>query len=420
MLISFLKSVAIKATDVVNRAYDPFDEFRRPEERRTQDTLKQKAEAFEADLVANFRLPNGVWTYHRYADGHVDTGDQALWHGIITAMFAFKYAVTKAPGDLQLLGDSLAAASNHQRGTPPRLIRGVDGEKFQDDASNDSLTGHFAGIYFAWKYGDTNVRALAARLGGNIAADITSQGDWSIHKQDGTPTSFGKLIDGVLTDPLRLTLCLAILKWAAQAVSPAYESAYEKLWRKYGTMVCYPKVKLFWWEKKYDSHRAAIHLSILADLERYENWKATYVDGLRRVWRIERKSGNAWIAFLVERHAQIPYGDLQASLKWLREFEVNERGPVVERINSVDEVYWNARGVKFFLWPPKPFKDGKLRASQPLPPWRLGSQDFFPQRDLFSVDNWIGEKSPWSWHSGADFLACFWLGRLLKVIGEAD
>jgi hypothetical protein len=428
MLISLAKAVGLKAIDVANRWHDPFDEFTRPPYVKTTHPLHLKAAWFEADFVQNFRLPNGLWNYKRPAAGGLldDVGDQATWSGIYTAFWAIKYSVTHSSNDSYELFEAVKALDRLRFSTVHKswqrvLIRGYDPARLdrttgvfdvgavRDDASNDSLTGHFAGIYFAWKHGDEPTRRLAAGYLHEICEELMA-GDFAIHRIDGTPTTYGQLINGIATDPLRLTLCLAILKAGAAAVSPALQTAYEKLWKRYGVLTAYAQTKFLWLTKSHEAHRAALHLSILADLERYTPWKNTYVDGLRRIWALERKTGNAWINYLVQRHWQTPLSDFQTCVKVLREFEVEEKGPNVERINSADETYWNEKGVRFFKW-------GKyVRASQPLPKWKIGSQDFFWQRSAYSVDDWLGNSQPTHYHNGGDFLIAYWGLRQLGMI----
>jgi hypothetical protein len=411
-MISFIKKVLIQVTDVINTVIDPFHEFTRDIIRKSNESLASKAEKFEAQFKSDFLLPLGIYNYLKtYGTESPVIGDQALWHGIATSMLAFKYAVTKTNADAVILGSALSVMKLHYYGPKLYLIRGVtvDGG-FADDASNDSLSGHFAGIYFGWKYGDTLCKSLAADIMGRLIRELKDNNN-SLVKQDGTPTTYGKLINGALTDPLRASLCIGIYKAAAQILNnPELNKIADDLYKSYGSMLGYAKVKLLWWGKSYDTHRSAIHLTILADLLQGKE-KENVVNGLKRLWSMEKKTADPWLMGLCARHEAVPREDIPHVVERLDEYEFDERGPIFERMNSRDALYWKDRGVEFFKW------GGNLRATQPLPFWKMGSQDFFPQRDMFSVDNWEGCFDPRVRHSGLDFLASYWLTRLNGELG---
>lgn len=416
---NIIKRVAIAVTDQVNSWYDPFEEFTRPLVEKYPETLKDKASKFDSDMKNRFGLFNGkIWNYKITLHDRVDLGDQAIWHGIYTSMWAFKYSVTSASNDLAVLRNCIDGLHMHQsvgltskQGEWPgrMLIRGLDEDgNTQDDASNDSLSGHLAGIYFAWLYGNDDIKKECNILIRGIADEILAN-NFSIINRNGKPTQYGKLIDGIFTDPLRLTLCLAILKTAYKITSVVnYQDQYKLLLNRYMAFVAYPKVRLLWIDTRYDSHRSAIHLSILADLETDQEPKALYLKGLERVWNMEKKSGNAWITYLYSRHFKLSNNDNQLCKKVLKEFTLEDKNNVVEKINS------NRKDIKTVKW------GNEVMATQPLPRWQVGSQDFFWQRNLYAVDNWIGVQNPGIVHNGGDFLVAYWLGRKLDYISENE
>jgi hypothetical protein len=415
-LLSAIKAGVIRLADGLNKMHDPFDEFSRPIIRRTADTLATKATQFEEQMGAEFMLPNGVFNYRKVYDGEpLDLGDQCLWHGITTAAQAFKYSVTQNPTDCSRLRALLAASALHHYGPNLWLIRGItpDKTRYADDASNDSLTGHVAGLWWGWLYGDAGAQVIAASILKNTASELLSNKD-SLMKQDGTPTTYGTLVDGWKTDPLRLTLALATYMAAYKMTRlPQFVERASTLYRAYHEIVGFPKVMLWTWEKDYDTHRAAIHLSILADTASGEMLERCQY-GLKRIWDMKRKTADPWLMGLCARHGAVPDADLKAVSKRLHEYEFAERGPQVERLNSKDADYWKSQGVKFFDW------GGKLRASQPLPFWKMGTQDFFPQRNMFSVDNWTGQTDARLKYSGLDFLASYWLARNIGAVTVND
>lgn len=415
-LFSKIKALGIRAIDKLNKMHDPFDEFTRPILRRTNETLISKAGRFEDQLRQEFILENNVFNYRKVYDGEpLDLGDQCFWHGICTAMHAFKYSVTNDPTDAKNLQAMIAASAIHHYGPNLYLIRGItpDKTRFADDASNDSLTGHIAGLWWGWKYGDAACRVVASSIIKNVAEELISNED-SLVNQDGTHTTYGELVQGWKTDPLRLTLALAVYTTAFKVTgNPTFNERVQTLYRAYHEIVGFPKVMLWSWEKDYDTHRAAIHLSILADTASRETLdRCRY--GLNRIWEMKRKTADPWLMALCARHGCTPTEDVASVSRRLHEYEFDERGPQIERLNSKNEDYWKLVGVTFFEW------GGHLRSSQPLPFWKIGAQDFFPQRNLFSVDNWEGSTDTRLKYSGLDFLASYWLCRNICAVSAKE
>jgi hypothetical protein len=279
------------------------------------------------------------------------------------------------------------------------------------------VTGHICGIYFSWLYGDADVKAKAAILARGVADELINH-NYALVLPNGKPTEFGALINGLLTDPLRLALCLCILKVASKITGePLYEQHYRKIERSYnaGGLAAYAKAKLVTIEKKYDSHRAAICLSILADLEDEGSLKTSYQKGLLRTWAIEHKSGNSWIAFLSARQNPLTVSEINQAKKTLLEFTVEKKlAGNLETKNSDKGDQLKQYGVRLMKW------GGQWVTSQPLPRWMSGTQDFIWQRSLYSADNWMGNTIPDTYHNGGDFLVAYWLGRALGLIGADE
>lgn len=389
-MFSWLKVAAIKLTDAINKVTDPWAPFTR-NTMPAAGTLKDKAAAFEMDFIGKF-FDSSTSFFHYMIPWN--TGDQSLWHGIASTMWSIRNQVVK---DGKMLAASIDGLAKHQ----PNgfLMRGKVGDKIEWSTSNDQASGHLAGLYF------TGQKALAKQW----AAQIIDH-KYAMTEPDGTVTKFGQLENGILTDPLRLTLLLAILKYAGE------DAHYTKLLSKYGALVQYPKVSLNtipkWGTigKTYDTHRAAIHLSILADLDRSCLY---YVDGLQRMVPDATQDGNIWVMLLAAR-AGVKV-DTAIIRKVLAEFDVKARlQGNIERINSTNAAYWEPLGVKFKNW------GGEILATQPLPRWTCGSQDFYFQRNLRSVDNWAGNKTADTFHSGLDYLLCYWLARGLGIVSEDE
>ena len=406
-IVNYAKVALVWLADAINQAFDPFHDFTRPEELRYHEWLHEKEAQFSVDMGV-FWWPERSTYRHKLPN---DAGDQALWHGVYTAMWAMKHSVTG--GELDRLKACAEGLMQHQTptpGLPKRLIRGWNEDgTYQDDVSNDQATGHILGIYFLWKYGDGECRDMATELAENLAYELLFHED-SLIGADGEPTTHGRLVNGHLTDPLRLTLALAIYAVAAHLTSsPSFAMRYDDLVKRFGPILPYANVELLWWKKSHHAHRAAIHYSILCDLEKDHGTHRRYLAGLLRTWRMERKSGNPWIYYLMRRVCLYDPAHEERVKIHLKEMYLENKQWNVEKINS-DEV-------ETFKW------GGKTLTKQPLPRWRVGSHDFLWQRQMFSADDWIGNRPGMLGlvrHNTGDFLAAYWGLRSLRLIGEDE
>lgn len=422
MLLGNLTYVGlVKFADLYTKLTDPFDDFKRQPMPSSLRSLEEKEDVFFTDLVSNFKAidANGtiVWNYKRMENGHLDLGDQALWHGVTTYMLCMKYKQRPTTGLTELIIKSARGMMLHQRvawETRPRLVRGVSdsvGREFQDDASNDTLTGHVLGLYGLVRCGIPEAAAIGVQLARSMADSLIDH-KMCLTNADGSPTKHGKLVNGLLADGLNLAVGLTVLKLASSTWYGRldyYEEVYESLVKKYKQRIPYGHVTLGSWGHDYDAHRPAICYSILADLEKDHDINRLYIKGLMRSWKRERKSRNPWIYYLMRRVMLLDPTDLSGCLIRLAEMEPSQKAYVQQRINSTDEAFWKARGVRFFK------RKGKIRSSQPLPLWKMGSQDFFWQRCQYSVDDWIGLTEGQFEHNGVDFLIAYWGFRELKL-----
>lgn len=427
-LIESIKAAAIRVTDSLNRINDPFDDFTRPALQKEQKKLWELESEFYADLMENFWGCSNQVILHRRplpAGSPLDMGDQAIWHGVYTATLALRYHMQcQADGTEDPLGhlvDAVKGLQLHQNfhgEDKPRLIRGVsdDLRDFQDDASNDSASGHLLGIYFGWKFGPASMRPLFEKLADGLGSELLDHKNCLVGPTV-APTTYGALEQGWKTDPLRITLALAIYAVAGTITGrQEFFDAYAKLFVKYEAIVRYPKVKLWWLENQNDTHRAAIHLAILADLTTGDQ-RQCYVRGLERIRRMVAKLGNVWVNALC---AFGGYGwapdNRDHALKVLSEFTLKDKqfndGRDNYEILKRTPAPWD--GYKSILW------NGTWMANQPLPRWMARSQDFFWQRNLRSLDPGSAGAQPDSRLNGGDFLAAYWLSRLTGTISAQD
>ena len=399
-LANLIKVGGIRTADVVNRLFDPYEDFTRsfmPPANNAR--LYQKAAIFHADLITKFRRPDGLFHYNY---GTEDIGDQAVHQGLTTAALAFGNSI-------QTLSAVLAMNKLFVNG---RLIRGrhaVIEELYEDNPSNDSATGILCGAYFAWRYAGI-VTPLIPMLADELIAN-----DYCLVNQDGEVTKYGRLVNRYLTDPQRVSLALAIFKAAAvMTFEHRYTEHFKKLYVLYGALLPVAEFKFLDYTKTHEAHRCAIHLHILADLAgSNEVLYQRCVKGLKRIWTLHRKSRDPWIGALVNGFAPLPQTELSDVVARLHEYPVNGKPPCTETVNSNNHL-WPFQGVKFIK------VKGKIRSSQPLPYHVLPSQDFWPQRHPYMCDGHEGSTDPIVRHNAVDFLAPYYLLRRQGVIREDE
>lgn len=383
LIINLLKVAVIWFTDLVNRLFDPFKLFVSYDAATNLEKLEQR---FWDDLNARFYQPTGEFLYE--LPRPIDAGDTAIFQGLATAMKMLRGENTGR--------DRAFIRSLFVNGA---LIRGYwpDGRP-NDTTSNDSATGLLFFFYVALYYGNPEERHMAGELICAWASHIRAH-DWALCDLQGNPTKFGKLEQGAfLTDPLRITLLLGILA-VARTYDTSFADDYRKLYGKYKQLLPYAKVSFLWWGKDYDTHRAAIHLHVLYKTMGDE----VYRDGLRRTWRVSEKTQNPWVYALCA--SALEKRDDKIVKYRLSTFDFDRR-----QLGAVESLNPGAPTVK---WPPiKLFgEEVKERSKYALPFWRRGSQEFFWQRNLFSKDEWVGIKQAQTYHSGLDYLLCYWLAK---------
>lgn len=382
---NYVKVGAFWLADTINKVADPF-EFSPVEEPKSD--LVNTEILFWADINARFYQPWGEFYYE--LPRPEDAGDTAIWQGFATSLKILRRADS--------LRERIFIHSLFPNGA---LIRGYyPNGNVNDTTSNDSATGMLFFFHTALWYGNKEERDTAGAML-RVWANHLRAHKWALCDQQGKPTKFGKLEQGLLTDPLRITLLLGILA-VAKAYDQSFAQDYEDLYQQYQPILAYAQMNLLWWGNSYDSHRAAVHLHVLYQMTRDE----VYKEGLRRIWRLNEKTNNAWIYTLCSVAMEKPDGSYVRRILSTFDFSRRRLGNV-ESINDVPSV----------KWPPKIGKLTKerIRSKYALPFYKRGSQDFFWQRHPFSKDEWVGNKEGHVYHSGLDFLLCGWLAERLGL-----
>jgi len=372
-LVNWIKVIGIWVCDVVNCVRSPFVE--NVDMPVMSPLLSYTEELFYNHIQQYFMRGTGEFLYEKPRPE--SAGDTTLWHGIYTGMAIMRGdEVTPEYNFLATLFDSNG-----------RLGRGFiyDQDYYGTlnlTTSNDSATGVLWAFYCAYRWGTSTDRARFGRLLLTWVKSLKANG-WALVNDKDEPTKYGKFVNGALTDPLRLTLLLAVLRLAA-CYDAIYLTDYLELYHKYRPILPYPKVSLLWWDTSYDTHRAAINLHILFNLTSDRR----YLKGLERLYRISKKQCNPWVNALCGR------GRIADILK---SFDVQTRlkGDVITFNSDWPTVKWGK----------------KVRALKALPIYRRGSQDFFWQRHPFLINDWPLNDVPGAYHTGLDFLVCYWLAK---------
>lgn len=377
-LANYVKVGAIKLADLINRIYQPFDMPPHYDPTSFPGSLET---LFYADLHARFMTPEGEFLYQ--LPRPEDAGDTALFQGLCTAMEILKEKTVDP--QVEFISKLFIQGA---------LIRGYrDDGSPNDTTSNDSATGMLFFFYVALRFGDADTRTKAGVLL-RLWVNSLRAHNWSLVDLQGKPTAYGVLDNGLLTDPLRITLLLGILS-VARAYDTSISAEYAELYAKYEPILKYAKAKLLWWDTDYDTHRAAIHLHVLYWMTKDE----LYRDGLVRIWDISKQTDNSWVYVLCSIAMANPEcASIRTRLSTF-DFAKRQQGNVESLNPDVPGVKWGSN----------------VRAKYALPFYRRGSQEFFWQRCMLSKDEWVGNKTAGVYHSGLDFLLCAWFANRLGL-----
>lgn len=389
MIFDRIKASAVWLIDRVH--FDPFEEpIRQPESGIKLSSLVRHAEA-QIELFWMKNYP--VLQYRLPPDGSVDRGDQALWHGIYCAAVQWRSDVTLDPVDDRFnMGLEL-----HQR---PHLIRGIDESgQPEEQASNDSATGHLLGLY------TRSTVSMPAMILLNQWAQNVYENKGRLINSDGTVTKYGMLENGILTDPLRASLLIALYAGTyASTKNIEWKERAEKVAKRHGALLRVPYVRFAHLNNWEDLHRAAIHLHIIYTSRTLPKWDKVIKAGADRLMKIAKREDNAWAGYLL---APIIGLDTNWPKEVLKEFSVTQKEWTKPNdvSDKAETVIWQKR----------------LMGKRPVPLNMRGSQDFYFQRRPYSVKDWIGVGAgDYTRHNSGDLLATYWLGRKLGYLTAGD
>jgi hypothetical protein len=390
-IVNWIKVGIIWLADTINLCWNPFHEYINPPATQNLQALEA---LFAADLEARFMRLNGEFNYQLPMPP--DSGDTALFQGLATA-----YKIMK--GD-DITHQLLFLSTLFINGV---LIRGYYANNTPNDTtSNDAASGMIMFFYAALRWGTPDVRTKAGALLRLWINSLVAHNGALVDLQ-GNPTQYGQLDNGWLTDPLRMTDYLAILAlgMAYDTTNTVAHSEYARLYNLYKPILPYAKVKLLWWNTDYDTHRAAIHLHVLHNLTGDEIYKK----GLQRLWRITSEENNAWVYVLCRDALDVREDALVARILGTFDFAHRQLGNV-ESLPCAPSVNWPP------TWIPSALGTSTERCRYALPLNQRGSQDFFWQRSMFSLNEWVGNLTPNVYHSGLDILICGWLASRLGIL----
>lgn len=391
-IVNLIKLLVIWLTDFINWCYYPF-ELVTSYPGNQSNVLSTTEAQFAFDLDARFIQPTGEFIYT--LPKPADSGDTALFQGLCTGMKILRGDdVTNEVAFIQTLFPN------------NRLIRGYETNgTINDTTSNDSATGMLFFFYCALEYGTPALKIQASNILIPWLRQLKADA-WSLCDQSGAVTEYGALDDGIFTDPLRITILLGLLAVSMGLQSTEFSADYQQLYDKYKLILAYPKVKALWWDTKYDTHRAAINMHVLLKI----TGDSRYAKGLARIWRITKKENNAWVYTLCAPALDHSEDAIVSTMLSTFDFAKRLLGDIQSLNDGQPSVYWPIK---------LPYKDlfnSILRCKYPLPLNKRGSQDFFWQRDMNSLDEWVGNTTADVYHSGLDFLICYHLAKQQGII----
>jgi hypothetical protein len=395
-------------------------------------SLRDKADAYQARLVALHQMPDGVIRYRVHAsqprDDYGDLPDGPFFAGLYLASQALRLAATgeadaRREVEHTLAGMELLMAVTGEPGLLARWVgRGpsprdtewlpssaLPGYWWRADVSKDQLAGYACGLGVALAVlPDPELRARVARLAGPLAERLAAHA-LRIVDHDGARTSHGDLRPRIAGFPVGVNALIALAVARAADASGAGSGLYQHLlaagaletagtahWRAPGNT------------KRVNENMAYVSFLPLLLLE----GEAGRAGELRRIearlWSKVAGEHNAFFAFVHAAASGDPAARAEG-LAALREFPDEKRDFPVDLTRDGFDIERSA------------FQNskGEPRAKEPLPLWlRPAGSNLWvsdPQQMAGSLND-RGETE----YAGIDYLLAYWLARERGLVGAED
>ena len=428
----------LRVWDGLDSAFDARSPLTREAERVDARPLRLQAQEMERDLYRDFTLLDGRLVVMDTPPSSL--GDACLWQGVFTAAAVWRYRVEASSSALALAErafDGLQLLAS--RGRP--IARAVypagllaepggiqyhrDGDwQWKEDASIDSAAGWVFGNVVALKHLPTRRSAAARALAG--FSDALAENGYRLRNSDGSATRFGAVGGSLLNSPTGLLATFAALQGSGQRRHREEVARFEA--RRQDRWAAYASGPFLWKNLTTNHNIGFLGLAAAAAVERDPGRRELYLRGMLRLERLTAKSGNSFWIYLTLWTLDEAAGAEKLSPK-LESYRRRRVGALNRARNAMLEwdyprskvkrpvVNSRRRDLEFSRWPW--FWRRNLR--QPLPVWRRPPADFLWQRCAYALDDWEEYRlKPPQRFAPLDFLAAYYLGRLVGAFGPAD
>ena len=223
ILLSKIKTMALRAVDALNPHRPYFDRPSAPEE----PSIPIEDLATSAEIELEDFVRDGVFI----AQKPNDMGDACIWQGVYTAMCVQRWRHKKTAAAQKLMLAASRALAMYvrwgvvNRGAMPKSLEGEffhrdpskkylndsNGYVYRDDASLDSLLGFCYGAATILRYGDMQSKKAIERSCSELSIVFSKKG-YRLINNDETQTKYGNCSPGVFQAPVRImAACLPSL-----------------------------------------------------------------------------------------------------------------------------------------------------------------------------------------------------------------
>tara|TARA_Y100000310_G_C20697595_1_gene826797 strand:- start:2656 stop:3909 length:1254 start_codon:yes stop_codon:yes gene_type:complete len=414
--------------------------------------LYDKARLFEKLIKDKLITKEGTLAYLYELDTNRSTGfaDMAIWTGVATATFFFKYFITRNKNDKQLAIEFLRGLHSLQTVTGKKglLSRGLTSEenefdfisgpdshhithnsklyKWNGDVSSDQLIGVILGYTIAWHFldkGDKNIRNEIKDYVFKIA-DHLIENNLKIIDVDGKMTKHGNLTGNIFkgSGPLDALIACATISLAAK-ISNDLEGERYDIYQYYKDRMKKQKKRAIkargaFWEPIVSligkTNHSDNNLAFLSHLVlQFTDAKSTYtIKSIDKSWNLVKNNNVPFFNFIYYNSCPDISGDkLKESIKVLEDF--------VESRTDINVTKEMLKDYKIYFHKKIPFKS---RSSHNLQSWKpldikhqSMANDFKWKGNPFEINERVISGSKHT-TSGIDFLMTYWYGKVCKFL----